>query len=319
LTVYKDSSNTDRLTYNGLHFGEAISASSSINGTNVSIEKTNYSSYKLLNSSFNFHVSGTGFITAIVANVFAQNSTTSNQMFQLYKIDRTESTTNNKLTSTFSSDGVKQIVKSYGVTNSKGKLTNVTLVDSDGGTYSSGTANTSNDNLKYSSDWYSSDLQEYSMYYIEIPVVKGDYAIGCNSAKGAYFLYLDIGANGSGSNDDGDGGGETKTYTVKDINFVTYIPTTTIEGYWENLCIVSIQIDLSDVLNNAACFYFLRIAKEDTTTYSDTLYCYYTLYDSDKDILTLTGTSKATTTTVSINKYTSSDTSDTIAKQVVWG
>jgi hypothetical protein len=305
LTVYSDGSK-DRLIYNGMHFADGISASSSINGTDVSIEGTTYQSYKLLNSSFNFHVSGTGFITAIVANVLGDGSTTASKMFQLYKIKRTNDTTSDKKTSTFSNSDVVQIVNSYGITDSKGKLTYVELVDSNNTTTTYGTKGTSDSVLKYSASWYTNTtLQDYSMYYIEIPVVEGDYAIGCLNNKGAYFMYLDIGANGSGSEGEKDKDEDTVTYVVKDVNFVTSLPV----GDWSKFPIITIQIDITDTLKAAACFYFLRVNNG-----TDTMYCYYSYgatnltvkdVDIDKSI-----------TDVEITNYYS--TTDGLNSDVIW-
>lgn len=61
----------------------------------------------------------------------------------------------------------------------------------------------------------------YSAYYFEIPVIEGDYVIGCDkdtsdtsssNSNTAYLMYLDIGANGNG-------GGELP-YTMQSVDFV---------------------------------------------------------------------------------------------------
>ena len=55
-----------------------------------------------------------------------------------------------------------------------------------------------------------------AIYYLEIPVNEGEYALGSSSTgAGAYLLYLDIGANGT----DGGGSGE-KPYTMETVDFV---------------------------------------------------------------------------------------------------
>ena len=61
-------------------------------------------------------------------------------------------------------------------------------------------------------------------YYFEIPVIEGDYVIGCEqlanatslASRTAYLMYLDIGANGNG-------GGELP-YTMQSVDFVS-VPT----------------------------------------------------------------------------------------------
>ncbi len=69
------------------------------------------------------------------------------------------------------------------------------------------------------------NLKKFSAYYFEIPVIEGDYVIGCDkdtsaisssNSNTAYLMYLDIGANGNG-------GGELP-YTMQSVDFVS-VPT----------------------------------------------------------------------------------------------
>lgn len=69
------------------------------------------------------------------------------------------------------------------------------------------------------------NLKKLSAYYFEIPVIEGDYVIGCDNdtsatsssnSNTAYLMYLDIGANGNG-------GGE-RPYTMQSVDFVS-VPT----------------------------------------------------------------------------------------------
>ena len=59
---------------------------------------------------------------------------------------------------------------------------------------------------------------ENAMYYFEIPVNAGEYALGSVSgADGAYLIYLDIGATAKSLAD-----GTTIETAIKGIDFVTY-------------------------------------------------------------------------------------------------
>lgn len=87
----------------------------------------------------------------------------------------------------------------------------------DDGTYS-GAYSTENYDLAFDVDWIiNPEINLNSVYYFEIPVNKGEYALGsASTGDGAYLMYLDIGANGTG---DGDGPDETP-YTMDKVRFV---------------------------------------------------------------------------------------------------
>lgn len=81
------------------------------------------------------------------------------------------------------------------------------------------------------------NLKKLSAYYFEIPVIEGDYVIGCDNdtsatsssnSNTAYLMYLDIGANGNG-------GGELP-YTMQSVDFVS-VPT----GFDDNNIIQTVK------------------------------------------------------------------------------
>lgn len=81
------------------------------------------------------------------------------------------------------------------------------------------------------------NLKKFSAYYFEIPVIEGDYVIGCDkdtsdtsssNSNTAYLMYLDIGANGNG-------GGELP-YTMQSVDFVS-VPT----GFDDNNIIQTVK------------------------------------------------------------------------------
>ena len=57
-------------------------------------------------------------------------------------------------------------------------------------------------------------MNYYSVYYFEIPVNAGEYALGsASTGDGAYLMYLDIGANGNSD-------GTEENYTMDKVRFV---------------------------------------------------------------------------------------------------
>jgi hypothetical protein len=328
---YVDTNKVHAFAYSGFQFQESVATNTRITAkdTAVYLGGNKYSSYQFLASSVNFTLTQTGYITAVVATTLSSDY--AGKMFNLYKINRKESGSGNNLTSTISD--VTQITKAYVTSsgnallayndsNKKEKIIykdgdilktydvstkKVTYVDSDNVTHTEDSSDpTTGATLKFSSAWYSADtgkMKGYAMHYVEIPVFSGDYAIGCTNTNAAFFLYLDVGANGSSS--EGDKDKDTVTYVVKDVNFVTSLPV----GDWSKFPIITIQIDITDALKAAACFYFLRVNNG-----TDTMYCYYsygatnlTVKDVDID---------ESITDVKITNYYS--TTDNLYSDVIW-
>lgn len=106
---------------------------------------------------------------------------------------------------------IKSISKIYAhKTNSKADY--IYLYDNN--TYS-GDYSEENYELAFDVDWIiNPEMNYYSVYYFEIPVNAGEYALGsASTGDGAYLMYLDIGANG---NTDGD----EENYTMDKVRFV---------------------------------------------------------------------------------------------------
>lgn len=72
--------------------------------------------------------------------------------------------------------------------------------------------------LMFDTDWIKNPtMVENAVYYFEIPVNAGEYALGSvNGADGAYLMYLDIGASAQSLSD-----GTTLETSIKGIDFVT--------------------------------------------------------------------------------------------------
>lgn len=173
----------------------------------INIAGTKYDTYKFVKNGINFHVSKTSgkdsIITAIAGTYY---NTSAQPLFALYSVDR--SGTDPVLT---------QVTKVY-----KHVENNVT-------TYLLNTNQNDNDTLVFDSSWYQS-MPPTTAYYVEIPVPEGDYYIGSASGATAYFMYLDIGANGSTDNPD-----KQAVYGIDMLHFVGEIPEllgTETNGKW---------------------------------------------------------------------------------------
>lgn len=159
-----------------------------------------YSNYEMTANSIDFHVQQSGSIK-FFAGTYYDTGEEVNNFFSLYNIKRN----GEKI------DSVKEINKIY---SSGGDCV---YLYTDGTTSSGVNANTlTDDKLKFDCKWISNPtvgITEKSLYYFEIPVNKGEYALGsAKEGDGAYLLYLDIGANGEGSGETG--------YTMDKVRFV---------------------------------------------------------------------------------------------------
>lgn len=159
-----------------------------------------YSNYEMTANSIDFHVQQSGSIK-FFAGTYYDTGEEVNNFFSLYHIKRN----GEKI------DSVKEISKIY---SSGGDYV---YLYTDNTTSSGVDANTlTDDKLKFDCKWISNPpvgITEKSLYYFEIPVNKGEYALGsAKEGDGAYLLYLDIGANGEGSGEAG--------YTMDKVRFV---------------------------------------------------------------------------------------------------
>ncbi len=177
---------------------QSINATSSSNWSDkitVMINGGEKENYQFLKSAINFTVNKPGYITVIISS-FSNMGT---KMFDLFKIDRNSDNSINKIT---------QINKIYGEANS-------------GIYYYDDTSKSSNLLFNFEN---THSLNTKSLYYFEIPVNAGDYAIckhstteGTDTSTG-YLNYLDIGSNAG----DSGGGDEPSKTSPTEIDFVYY-------------------------------------------------------------------------------------------------
>jgi len=174
----------------GLHFMEAkISKDHIIYADQVSILGNTYYNYELPEDSIDFRVNEQGAINFFAGTYY---SSTVTSFFSLHQIFRDK---NQHITD------IKEIYKIYKVNGSSAYIYLYT-----DGTYSKNGYTLTDSNLVFNTEWITnfnqsgskiSDLIQNALYYFEIPVNRGEYALGSvDGGVGAYLLYLDIATNG---------------------------------------------------------------------------------------------------------------------------
>lgn len=165
----------------GLHFMDSsISENSTTTISNATINSTSYASYVALNNSITFRMKKDGFISFFAGTYFSVGETgENNTFFSLYEVTRDPTT------------------------NAITDLTAVSKVcQKTDNTYEYNTESTGS-TVVFDSTWITnptatpSNWVNRAIYFFEIPVHQGEYALGSVSGKnGAYLMYLDIGAFG---------------------------------------------------------------------------------------------------------------------------
>ncbi len=167
-----------------------------LTGKNVHIYEDTYSSYDFYTGGINFSLNEDGHLTIVLAN-YANSST---GFFDIYKVDRTTSTTSSGKTSTL--NGYHKISKI-----SKTKTSN-TNDYSYGYLYSDNSqSNFDSNNVIFSFENNKSSINARSLYYFEIPLTSGDYfySIPQGISNSPYTIYINIGANSSSSSESSKG------------------------------------------------------------------------------------------------------------------
>lgn len=180
----------------GLHFaGNVISSSNTATVPKAYIYGTLHSNYKVLKSSVNFNAKDNGSIKFFAGSYGTYSGTVDcDSFFSLHSVSRS----GNTLTT-------GQIYYIYANTNDATKATyphlyydsNNSLITYTGGYTSS---NVTKGDLEFDMNYlHNAPPVLKTVYYFEIPVNSGEFALGSVSSsktKGAYLMYLDIGTNG---------------------------------------------------------------------------------------------------------------------------
>lgn len=170
----------------GIHFmGTAISSSKTITAPTAIISGQTKTSYVMPKSCIDFNLKIPGYINFFGGSYYARtNSSYADSFFSLNYITRN------------ASDGItsiKEITNVYENTNTAEGQPKYVYQFSDS-TYSTGTAGTLLFNLNFIKN---EPPAHNALYYFEIPVNEGEYALGTVSGKsgGGYLMYLDIAAS----------------------------------------------------------------------------------------------------------------------------
>lgn len=184
----------------GMHFMSApISINNVYTADYAMINGDEYTdgNYQMVANAIDFKAKKKGHINFFSGTYYG----TDKNFFSLHEIKRN----GNNITE------IKSISKIYAhKTNTKADY--IYLYDDN--TYS-GDYSEANYELAFDVDWLiNPEINLNSVYYFEIPVNAGEYALGsASTGDGAYLMYLDIGANG---NTDGD----EENYTMDKVRFV---------------------------------------------------------------------------------------------------
>lgn len=162
----------------GIHFmGGGVSSSKTQTIDNAKINGVSYNDYPLLLNSIDFNVKEEGYITLFAGSYYASTASSyAKSFFSLYKVTRNAS---NAIT------GVSEI-KSIYKNDTTGDYVYYTNNESTSGC-------TKVFDLSYLT---STPPVENAVYYFEIPIGAGEFAIGSSASDGGYLFYLDIGASG---------------------------------------------------------------------------------------------------------------------------
>lgn len=194
----------------GLHYVDGlVSPTNTCVAEKVLIDNEEISNFELPRDSIDFELHDSGFINFFAhTGYYNDGGPTNNSFFDLYEIDRV--TADDKSSSAIS--GIKKIQTIYGKLDSG--FIDVSIpyvyVYEDGTTsdanYKNATALSNNGyqsifEMSWINDYSSgSELtqawENFSVYYFEIPVNAGEYALGAvGGGQGAYLMYLDLGGN----------------------------------------------------------------------------------------------------------------------------
>jgi len=182
----------------GLHFtGSTISSSSTTTVPKAYINGQLINNYKTLRSSVDFYAKENGSIKFFAGSYYNTVGTNSDSFFSLHTVTRS----GNNITT-------NQIFYIYANTNEATKKTYPHLYyDENNNLIAAGYGNNvTKGDLEFDMRWlHNAPPVANAVYYFEIPVNAGEFALGsvaANKTKGTYLMYLDIGSNGASDDND---------------------------------------------------------------------------------------------------------------------
>ena len=178
----------------GLHFtGNEINKNNTVTVPNAYINGTEKTNYPVLTSSVDFNLKENGSIKFFAGTYYNSVGTNADSFFSLHVVKRS----GNSISNTY------QIYDIYENTNTSTKKAYPNLYyDSSGNLIEVGytSANVTRGSKLFDLRFlHNAPPMANAIYYFEIPVNTGEFALGSVSSsktKGAYLMYLDIGTNG---------------------------------------------------------------------------------------------------------------------------
>ena len=176
--------NGDDNTIYGMHFMDSsININNTVTAPVVMFNGDTFYDYEMPEDSIDFMLRTKGYINFFAGTYYLNSGYENDSFFALYEIERNA---NNKITA------IKHISKIYG--NPDGELDEYIYQYEGENTPSLPDGYV----LMFDCQWIEQPtLVERAIYYYEVPVNRGEYALGSVDGRyGAYLIYLDISANG---------------------------------------------------------------------------------------------------------------------------
>ena len=194
------SSFTNSSNIYGLHFMDAaIDIDNIVTLPKAYIEGEEYTNYPVPNDSIDFNVKRRGFITVFAGTYYGGNTS----FFSLHQISRYKADDPEVLAGTKKTNDLKEIKEISQIY--KPLVGDDFIYKYTDGTYSDGKSASDCGTIAFDMVYMTnpgSAMVENAVYYFEIPVNGGEFALGSVPGKdGAYLFYLDIAANGGQAED----------------------------------------------------------------------------------------------------------------------
>lgn len=185
----------------GLHFMDATIGTSIVTIPQATINNEEFTDLQVPSDCIDFNVANRGFLTIFAGTYFPGNTA----FFSLHEIFRYQATDAEVIAGTKQVNDIKEIKEISEIYQPLSRTNDYIYLYTDG-TYSKSlsSAEIASLVLAFDMDWMTntSVWVDNAVYYFEIPVNGGEFALGSVPGKdGAYLFYLDIAANGGAAED----------------------------------------------------------------------------------------------------------------------